>query len=795
MRLKLVGLSILLVVTLWLLIVLPLNILANSGSVDAFTTSMSSPIVSIPMTLSAQTLFAMLRNGSSDIAIPVAWIGFAGAVVAALIGFTVAIYQSRRNSKLEREKLEFERERVRFQAQIDEERAEKERQRQRKEKEEDDARTKMLRARTMDEQAQAYRDALNADPRISQLQILDMSYPMNITHVFVYVRLHQETQTGYELDPMFLAVETQRDPNEWFRINLEQLESRVSVSIDPEDAIQKYKRCVFVGDPGAGKTTLLKYLTLRSAEKQLNGLPYVPIYTELNAFVTSEYHDLLDFVATRWDEQYGFPKADARDYLEENLRTGNALLLLDALDETAIGNTSEEAEASYKRVSDSIMQVVTRYHQSYIVVTARKAGYHQHPRLTGFTELEILDFRPEDIKQFINNWFAHSPKQRQNASAADLNMRLSRNTRLQALAANPLLLSLIVIVYEDQLDLPDRRAELYKLCVDILLTKWDASRDIRRRREFKPDHKRQLLEEVAWHFHNQGRRYMPESELLTVIANFLLVVGLAPEQDMRILEEITAENGLLKEQARHWYGFLHLTLQEYFVALFVTNQHHVEALLEHLGDPWWEEVLLLYAGQTPDASSLFQKLLEQDNHVPSRKDIFYTKLILAGRCLAARPTIRDLSLRKFVLSQLFEEVKANRYSFVRYQIASALAEFGGVEINSHLVRLLGDAQLDPERRRSIAQALGELGERSVAPELVRLLGDTQLDPELRSSILYSLENLVDDPLLVQKLALLLETSDVADDIYSALWAISQRMGIRVFLINGQAVQRVEVVKL
>ncbi len=89
-----------------------------------------------------------------------------------------------------------------------------------------------------------------------------------------------------------------------------------------------------------------------------------------------------------------------------------------------------------------------------------------------------------------------------------------------------------------------------------------------------------------------------------------------------------------------------------------------------------------------------------------------------------------------------------------------------------------------------------MGEQSVAAsELVRLLGDAQLDPRLRRSILYSLENLVDDPLLVQKLALLLETSDVADDIYSALWAISQRMGIRVFLINGQAVQRVEVVKL
>src|SRR5207248_841286 len=90
------------------------------------------------------------------------------------------------------------------------------------------------------------------------------------------------------------------------------------------------------------------------------------------------------------------------------------------------------------------------------------------------------------------------------ANAEDLNARLERHLPIQALAANPLLLTLIVIVYEAQLDLPDRRAELYKQCVETLLTKWDATRNVRRRREFKPEHKRQLLQQVAWYFHIQG---------------------------------------------------------------------------------------------------------------------------------------------------------------------------------------------------------------------------------------------------------------------------------------------------
>jgi predicted NACHT family NTPase len=58
-----------------------------------------------------------------------------------------------------------------------------------------------------------------------------------------------------------------------------------------------------------------------------------------------------------------------------------------------------------------------------------------------------------------------------------------------------------------------------------------------------------------------------------------------------VLEEIAAENGLLKEQARHWYGFLHLTLQEYFVALYVVDHQELNTLIAHLGDSWWEEDL------------------------------------------------------------------------------------------------------------------------------------------------------------------------------------------------------------
>lgn len=558
--------------------------------------------------------------------------------------------------------------------------------------------------------------------------------------------------------------EARRDPNQLLNLARKHLEQRTSTALAPEEALRKYKRCVIVGDPGAGKSTLLKHLALRLVDGQLPDLPDLPIHIELQAFATSGYRDLLEFASSQWDERYSFPKADALEYMRSLLQAGQAFLLLDALDETVAGTNWEQAEESYRLASEAINNLATRYPQAPVVVTARKAGYHQRPRLPGFTEIEVLDFRLEDSVQFIQRWFAAHPEPQKRGNAQDLITRLERNPRIQGLAANPLLLTLIVLVYEEQLDLPERRAELYKQCVDTLLSKWDASRNIRRLRAFKPEHKRQLLEEIAWHFHLQGQRYFSEPDLLEQIAAFLPAVGLAPEQNSQVLDEIAAENGLLKEQAHSWHGFLHLTLQEYFVAQFAVDHHQMEALLARRDDPWWEEVLLLYAGRIPDASALLQRLIEDGGTQPDahQKELFFADLLLAGRCLAAFPTVRQASLRQEIITQLFVLLQTSPYTLTQEQAATTLVEIGGTIVLSQLVSLLSKKHVSSSVRTRIA---------SILPALI------------------------ENKEQVWTLVALLPASDIANDIHRTLWSISCQLGLRIVISDGPEGRQVEVVRL
>ena len=71
----------------------------------------------------------------------------------------------------------------------------------------------MLLAQNTAERVRTYRKALHADPRIARLQILDMSRPLEVTDIFVRVRVHEEARLLYDIDPLLSEAEKQRDPN------------------------------------------------------------------------------------------------------------------------------------------------------------------------------------------------------------------------------------------------------------------------------------------------------------------------------------------------------------------------------------------------------------------------------------------------------------------------------------------------------------------------------------------------------------------------------------------------------
>ncbi|MCZ4121375.1 NACHT domain-containing protein [Streptomyces sp. H39-S7] len=698
-----------------------------------------------------------------------------GAITAALIAGAGLLYQIRRTRALERDKAtwtaDLEKQKVQYQLDVDlevkrrtwnheQETAERERRRAEAEAERERERAAQLEAtvhRDLELGAAEYCEKLAHE--LSMLRILDLSRPLDLKKLYVQVRVQEQVPLSFLSHDTFdlvnssVAFESKGSGSvviepvllEFF-IGHGTFSRAAPVTLAPMEALQRHQRIVVVGDPGAGKTTMLRHLAfVMASQRGTAGTPDLPAYVELNHFMANEHTDLLDYLAEFWADRYGF--AGSRAHLESKLTDGTAALLLDGLDEVLGGGSTEEATAAYNSIVREVNRLATRFPRALIAVTCRRHGWRGG--LQPFQVMEALDFGWPQIKTFIANWFGAK-----DGRSGALMHALSGNSRLQTLAANPLLLSLIAIVYERDLELPERRAALYRRCVEVMLREWDAHRQISRYSRFTTDNKQDLLKQIAWHYHRLGQRYFAEDDLLELIADYLPTIDLPPGDNRAILDEIAAQYGLLKAQAHGWYGFLHLTLQEHFAAtaLWELGPEGIELATAKRYDPWWEEVVLLLAGSLPDATPLLVGLLQLPADGSGREgdvldlpddDLFHTDLLIAASCLPGSPRIADARLRQQIVRSLWRLCETTPYWNERDRAAQVLvALLGSGRQLPEVINYIADDQHRETTRMALVTALGTLGGRGVGERLLGLLAlRPDLSVELRQQIVWALGRL------------------------------------------------------
>ncbi|KJU84252.1 NTPase (NACHT family) [Candidatus Magnetobacterium bavaricum] len=606
-------------------------------------------------------------------------------------------------------------------------------------------------ATSKEDELTKYKVKLNAE--LSNLRILDMSRPLNLLDIYIKICLREKVdrivpEGDDRVDGLHMAGAA---PDE---LGIPRLKTEyVSKSMFIEEALKGQKKIVILGDPGAGKTTLLKHITLQLADKGVEGIGKIPIFVPLRDYISKFTLDLLEYLDADLSRRYGFN--NARKHLEEEFEVGNVAIFFDGLDEVS-GGSQDETGDNYNKIVDVINDIATRYNTCHIAVTCRKAGWMGRIK-ESFSIFEVLDFTYADITCFVEKWF-HGDAEK----ARELNREFGRRTGVRSLFGNPLLLSFVCILYGKFRTFQERRVTLYEKCVNVLLNDWDESRGIERRGQFGQDKKRLLLQDIAYRFFIAGKRYFKRDELIRAIEECLPVLYLKSEDATAILKEISANNGLLKEQAEGWYGFIHLTVQEYFAACEIYQRRDYKPAIDSSFKPWWEEVILLLAG-IGDSTELIKGLFEKTDN------IFNHNLMLAGRCLAERPTLKgDVKLRETVLKKLKDIVgKSNNWS-KRKQAVDVLAENGEFYF---LLALLRDEKTGIGLRCHIADALGKFADSSIVADFMPILLDEKTDNGFRQRIADALGNIADSSIVANLKPILLDKktdNSVRISIVSAL---------------------------
>jgi len=183
------------------------------------------------------------------------------------------------------------------------------------------------------------------------------------------------------------------------------------------------------------------------------------------------------------------------------------------------------------------------------------------------------------------------------------------NERVLALSTNPLLCTIIAVVFRNNRVLPDRRVELYFKCCEALLDTWERNKDIRNSGligNFGLQQKLELLATLAHWMHSKAERLAaPEEEIVRRIAEALKAEyqsdpGRAEGEARRFVEAIRDRSGLLRGRGDGSLEFSHRTFQEYLAARHIAaldEEPMIDAVMPDLHKAWWREAHLLLFGK------------------------------------------------------------------------------------------------------------------------------------------------------------------------------------------------------
>ncbi len=288
----------------------------------------------------------------------------------------------------------------------------------------------------------------------------------------------------------------------------------------------------------------------------------------------------------------------APDYAKAALSEGRVVLLLDGLDEVP-------GSKLRAKVAQVVTELANTCDKLKLLVTCRPAAARDGARPgEPFENRHIAPFDDEERLECTTKWFqqrndGHTPAE---TEAARLLAELGAHPKVAAQARNPLVLSMICLLFRTQGCLPRDRAQLYNELIEILLK--DRNRDwLGPAKDVDRADKWAALIEIAWAWRLATQSNDTEGALLTEAACVDAAEKVVKDRTIAkdLIQFFELRTSLLdchsSQRGRRQLKFGHRTLAEYLVAGRLAadgTDKPAQELKDNAHDGDWREIARLY---------------------------------------------------------------------------------------------------------------------------------------------------------------------------------------------------------
>ncbi len=367
------------------------------------------------------------------------------------------------------------------------------------------------------------------------------------------------------------------------------------------------KNLIILGNPGSGKSILTKYLSLKIIQNEESLFEnetvtgHIPFRIELrkyHAYKKEHNEGLVKYLRVLLELEYGIQNILHED-IQKIIVEKKTLVIFDGLDE--IFDINDKL-----LIKNDIENFIEQYRKARTIVTSRFIGYDDAAlKEENNIKLTINNFSNNQIEEYIKNWYLVEEDDAIVRKKEIEDFLTKREMIDRELISNPLLLSLIVILYRNNLKVPESKLEIYQSCTKTLVDKWDLSKEmeINISEEIYKRKDTVFADLAYWQY-----KELSKKDGKVTYQRAKNTVGRSLTEKLKIADDFTSdlysEQFMLYALKRSLYfdnNFTHKTFLEYFTAFWIFSniekKHKKEErdnlIKEYLINPYWHIVLEL----------------------------------------------------------------------------------------------------------------------------------------------------------------------------------------------------------
>ena len=412
---------------------------------------------------------------------------------------------------------------------------------------------------------------------------------------------------------------------------------------------QRYGNVILLGDPGSGKTCFVKFEMLAYCKPPSdNGSWYrkhLPIYVPLAEaaellHTNSDFFSVCSTIAAR--QQLELPSQTIVDHLSD----GKAAFFFDGLDEVS----RIEARVDILSKIDELVSKYAAYGNRF-VVTSRPAAVQpvdipaafKYLHLKGLTDSEIRILAERVLSTRLGAFEDDEvvgPEEKE--IVEKLLGHVKETPGLRRISRNPLLLTLLVLIYANTGALSARRHVVYTQAVKTLVTvrHREAQEQVLSEADLRTH-----LGNIAYAIYRREIGELPtRREVLKVLtghrSSSSSTATVGNKEADEFVRHVAEATGLLATHPRLMadgpdhdvISFMHYSFQEYYAAVGFLANDFEEQVPRLATNPHWRDVITLLFGilsEQCDVTSLLRKLIEFESDT---EPITQERMILAFDC-------------------------------------------------------------------------------------------------------------------------------------------------------------------